>query len=127
MTTAPKRKGPTRTAIRSSRVPNKSCEGKAMNAHTHITQLVPYPSQSPANELDQAMIRLRIIGKLIDSRQSLDLEDVNDVMSLLYSAIDTLEPVGLYLLEAGYEEGRQQRFIECRRRWLIERTQGAAA
>ena len=98
-----------------------------MNAHTHITQLVPYPSQSPANELDQAMTRLRIIGKLIDARQSLDLEDVNDVMSLLYSAIDTLEPVGLYLLEADYEEGSQQRFIECRRRWLIERTQGAAA
>ena len=127
MTPTTQKKGPASVGALPSRVPNKSCEGKAMNAHTHITQLVPYPSQSPVNELDQAMIRLRIVGKLIESRKTLDLEEINDVMTLLYCAMDTLEPVGSYLDEIEYEEGHQQRFIECRRRWLIERTQGETA
>lgn len=127
MTAAPKRKGPEALERLPSRAQSEPDKGSKMNAHTHITQLVPYPSQTPFNEYDQAMIRLRIVGKLIESRKTLDLEEINDVMTLLYCAMDTLEPVGSYLDEIEYEEGHQQRFIECRRRWLIERTQGAAS
>lgn len=124
MTPTKQKKGPASPASDPSHGSNFPRKGKAMNAHTHITQLVPYPAQTPFNELDQAMIRLRIIGKLIESRRSLELEEVNDITALLYDAMDTLEPVSAYLDDIEYEVGHQERFIECRRRWLIERTQG---
>jgi len=98
-----------------------------MNAHTPSTVLVPFQAQTPYNEYYNALIHLRMIGRLFEERKSLDAEEINDLQTLLYEALDTLEPVGAYLDEIEYEEGHQARFVQCRRDWYVNRLKGAAS
>lgn len=97
-----------------------------MNMHAPTTIIVPFQAQTPFNEYYNALIHLRMIGRLFEERKSLDAEEINDLQTLLYEAMDTLEPVGAYLDEIEYEDGHQSRFIECRRNWYQKRAEGKA-
>ncbi len=109
------------------------CEDQEMNAHATITPPaspaivpVPFPGETAFNQADGAMSLLRSAMKLAGSGGPINAEEKMDVLVLLEHAYAMLEPVRLFLDEVEFEHGNQQRFLDCRRAWVLSRQGGPA-
>lgn len=121
LVTALKEKGPAKGATLPSQVISNTRKGSKMNIHASIMVAVPFPAQSAGDEMDQAVIRFRIISKLVDSRSSLDSDDLNEIQTILCDALDILEPVRAFLERINDTTESQDMFIDCRRQWIADK------
>ncbi|CAI2936064.1 hypothetical protein [Aminobacter niigataensis] len=105
--------------------------GMDMNNSTDTTAAacaatVPYPAQSPIDEMDDAIACLRTIRSAVIA-DTLGLVDysMSDAEVMIGRVLDQLDPIRTFLAENGFPGELVMPFLECRREWFARKA-GAA-
>lgn len=82
---------------------------------------VPFPGHEPADEMDEALCRLRTLRlALLASSQKIADYNPGDAEMMIGEVLGQLEPIRNFLAENTLK-GEEMSFLECRREWFARK------